>query len=169
MNVLRIPAVLFLAAATASAQSPDDHKLKVNGLGAFPISDGMTSLWLNGDAGKPLVMVYFQGRDGWPKAQWNTSSEVEKTGWAWVELTSPKIRLRVSLNTDSQELEIQNSKSSLRASNTFLVLHIDESPEKQVVIPLGVFDMPMSGDEPASVGLLSSQPALVEAIRKALL
>jgi hypothetical protein len=166
---MRMPALLALTCVAASAQSPDSNKLKVNGLGAFPMSDGMTSLWLNGDAGKPLVMVYFQGRDGWPKAPWNTNSEVEKTGWAWVELTSPKVRLRISLNTESQELEIQNSKSNLRTSNTFLVLHVDESPEKQVVIPLGVFDMPMSGDDPSSISLLSSHPALVEAIKKALL
>lgn len=169
MRTMKTFGLLLLTCVVASAQAPASNKLVVTGLGAFPLSDGMTSLWLNGDAGKPLVMVYFHGRDGWHKAQWNESSEVEKTGWAWVELTSPKVRLRISLNTNTRDLEIQNSKSNLQASNTFLVLHIDERPENQVVIPLGIFEMPVSGNNPSSVDLLSGNPALVEAIRKALL
>lgn len=170
MHLRRIRISLLVSGLVtgAFAQAPVSGPLKVTGVGAFPISGEVSSLWLNGASGKPLVMVYCCGKKGWLDAKWDSSSKVEPSGWAWFQLTSPATTLRVRLNLESRQLEVQGSTSNLGAANTFLVLHADERPERQRILALGTFEMPVAGNDPASLALLTQHPSLVGRIREAI-
>jgi len=61
---------------------------------------------------------------------------------------------------------VQSSKFKISESNTFLVLHVGESLVPQKIISLGVFDLPASKNQPASVLLLEANPELVKRIDK---
>jgi hypothetical protein len=59
--------------------------------------------------------------------------------------------------------------SSVRAArrpHQMLVLHAGEPSVPQKIIPLGVFDLPASKDQPASVLLLKANPDLMGRINK---
>ena len=77
-----VPFLLSGFWVSAIAQSPSGNPLKVIGVGAFPISGEMSSLWLNGASGRPLVVIYFRGKDGWLNTKWDTNSKTEQNGWA---------------------------------------------------------------------------------------
>ena len=119
-------------------------------------------MWLAGPDRRPLVMVYFHGPDEWHNTNWKIASKFEKGKPGWAELQSEKITLRLSLNTETGEAGIQAGNFKIIESNTFLVLHVGESSVPQKIIPLGVFDLPASKDQPASVLLLQQNPGLLE-------
>jgi len=72
----------------------------------------------------------------------------------------------LSMNTETEEAGVQSSKFKISESNTFLVLHVGESLVPQKIISLGVFDLPASKNQPASVLLLEANPELVKRIDK---
>jgi hypothetical protein len=152
--------------ARFSGRSGLDAKFTVSGFGGYPISPSITSMWLVGSDHRPLLMVYFHGPEEWHNTKWKVDSKFEKGKPGWAEVQSEKAILRLSMNTDTGEAEIQSSKFKTSESNAFLVLHAGEPSVPQKIVPLGVFDLPTSKDQPASVLLLKAHPELMERIEK---
>jgi hypothetical protein len=160
-RALRMVLVLALMVVFAEAQ----EKFEVKGFGGVPLSSKMTSMWLSGSDHHPLLMAYFCGPDGWHNTQWKaTASKFEQRKLAWVELKSDKATLRLSIDPDTGEMEVQSQRFLLRESNTFLVLHTGDAPTVQRIVPLGTFSLPASTDRPASALLLQANPGLIARI-----
>jgi len=123
-------------------------------------------MWLAGPDHRPLIMVYFHGPEEWHNTKWKVDSKFEKGKPGWAELQSEKVTLRLSMNTETGEAEVQSGKFKISESNTFLVLHTGEPSVPQKIISLGIFDLPASKDQPASVLLLRANPQLMERINK---
>lgn len=157
-----VAATIALASAVTAVS---EDKFTVSGVGGYPISQSMTSMWLAGPDRRPLLMVYFHGPDGWHNTQWKVSSKFEKGKPGWAEFRSEKATQRLSIDTETGEAEVQSSKFKIVENNTFLVLHSGE-PSIQKIIPLGIFDLPASKDQPASVLLLRASPELADRISK---
>jgi hypothetical protein len=162
----RLPLIVAIVALVVSAIAAPEEKFTVSGFGGYPISHSMTSMWLAGPDHRPLVMVYFHGPEEWHNTKWKVDSKFEKGKPGWAELQSEKVTLRLSLNTETGEAEVQSGKFKISESNTFLVLHTGEPSVPQKIISLGVFDLPASKDQPASVLLLRANPQLMERINK---
>lgn len=162
----RLSLTVLIVTLVASAIAGTDEKFTVSGFGGYPISHRITSLWLAGPDHRPLLMVYFHGPEEWHNTKWKVDSKFEKGKPGWAELQSEKATLRLSMNTETGEAEVQSGKFKISESNTFLVLHAGEPSVPQKVIPLGVFDLPASKDQPASVLLLKANPELMERINK---
>src|SRR5271154_4450864 len=164
--IRRCLAPLLLAALVASAVAGLDEKFTVSGFGGYPISDSITSMWLAGPDRRPLLMVYFHGPEEWHNTKWKVDSKFEKGKPGWAELQSEKATLRLSMNTETGDAEVQSGKFKIGENNTFLVLHAGEPSVPQKIIPLGVFDLPASKDQPAAVLLLKANPELMDRINK---
>jgi hypothetical protein len=123
-------------------------------------------MWLGGADGRPVIMAYFHGPEGWHQTKWSTDGkfEVEKAGWA--EFRAEAITLRLWLDPKTGDTEVQSEKFNIAANNTFLVVHAGDKGRAQRVVPLGFFQMPDSADEPPSVLLLRTSPELVERMKK---
>jgi hypothetical protein len=78
----------------------------VSGVGAYPISGNLTSMWLVAPDKRPLVMAYFHGPDGWHNTQWKIASKFEKGKPGWAELRSDKATLRLTVNAETGEAEV---------------------------------------------------------------
>lgn len=159
-------AALLLTTLVAWAIAGPEEKFTVSGFGGYPISHSITSMWLAGPDHRPLLMVYFHGPEEWHNTKWKVDSKFEKGKPGWAELQSEKATLRLSVDTETGGAEVQSGKFKISESNTFLVLHAGEPSVPQKIIPLGVFDLPASKDQPASVLLLKANPDLMERINK---
>src|SRR3954452_1887394 len=157
---------LLLTALIASAVAGPDEMFTVSGFGWYPISHNITSMWLSGRDHRPLIMVYFHGPEEWHNTKWKVDSKFEKGKPGWAELQSEKATLRLSMDTETGEAEVQSGKFKVSQNKTFLVLHTGEPSVPQKIIPLGVFDLPASKDQPAPVLLLKANPELMERINK---
>jgi hypothetical protein len=164
--VRRLLLITIIIALVAPAIAGPEEKFTVSGFGGYPISHSITSMWLAGPDHRPLLMVYFHGPEDWHNTKWKVASKFEKGRPGWAELESEKITLRLSVNTETGEAEVQSGKFKISESNTFLVLHAGEPSVPQKIISLGVFDLPASKDQPASVLLLRANPELMERINK---
>jgi len=122
-------------------------------------------MWLTAPGGKPLIMVYFHGPENWHKTRWEFSSQWSKRGWA--QLTSRQVNLRIWLDADTGQAQVQSQRVNIRDANTYLTLHVVDAKRQQVV-PLGILDLPMSTDSPPSVLLLRRHPELVEKMKEAI-
>jgi hypothetical protein len=161
-RVFVLAAIIAFVASTASSE----EKYTVSGSGGCPISGSISSMWLAAPDHRPLLMVYFHGPDGWHNTQWKLASKFEKGKPGWAELQSEKATLRLSVNTDTGEAGVQTATFKISESNTFLVLHAGEPSIPQKIIPLGVFNLLATKDQPASVMLIRANPALMERINK---
>src|SRR5215467_3792147 len=151
------------------AQTPiarTEQNFTVSRVGGTSISRRITSLWLAGTDRRPLLMVYFHGPDDWHKTLWRMDSKFEKGRPGWAELHSENATLRVEINPETEEVRVQSGEFHINESNTFLVLHMGELLVPQKIIPLGVFALPASNDEPSSFLLLRAHPELIERINK---
>ena len=164
----RVSLVVAIITLVAAGIALSEEKFTVSGFGGYPISPSMTSVWLDGPDHRPLLMVYFHGPDGWHNTQWKFGSKFEKGKPGWAELRSEKATLRLSLNTETGEAEVQSGRFKISESNTFLVLHTGEPSIPQRIIPLGVLNLLASKDQPASALLLRENPELMERIKKEL-
>ena len=163
--------VSFVAAlcgmvAAQSSNPSREQKLAIRTFGGYPVSDNISSLWLAGSDGRPLLIVYFHGPRGWHKTQWKIDFKLENASPGWVQLGSENVTERIDVYPETWEVAIQAVKFNVRQSNTFLVLHTGELLVPQKVIPLGVFNLPTSTDKPASVLLLRTHLELAERIDK---
>ena len=156
--------LLVLIQSSVLGQEPE-KVYKVSGWGGHPISDDLTSLWLAAPSGEPLIMVYFHGPKDWHKTKWKFDSKFSKDLPGWAALTSENAKLRVWLDRDSGQAEVQSEKVNIHDANVYLVLNVTDV-KNQRVVPLGVFELPKSTDEPASVSLLRANPKLVEKMTK---
>jgi hypothetical protein len=120
-------------------------------------------MWLNGANGQPLIIVYFHGPDSWHRTKWEFAVATGKPGW--IELTSKQVKLRLWLDPDTGEAQVQSDKVYIQDANTYLVLHVLDAKQQRVVA-LGVLDLPASPAAPASVLLLRGHPELVEKMKK---
>src|SRR5713226_19581 len=164
--VRRLLLITIIIALVAPAIAGPEEKFTVSGFGGYPISHSITSMWLAGPDRRPLLMVYFHGPEDWHNTKWKVASKFEKGRPGWAELEAEKVTLRLSVNTETGEAEVQSGKFKISESNTFLVLHAGEPAVPQKIISLGVFDLPASKDQPASVLLLRANPELMERINK---
>jgi hypothetical protein len=162
----RFPLIVVIVALAVLSIAASEEKFTVSGFGGYPISHNITSMWLAGPDHRPLIMVYFHGREDWHNTKWKVDSKFEKGKPGWAELQSEKTTLRLSMNTETGEAEVQSRKFKISESNTFLVLHTGEPSVPQKIISLGIFDLPASKDQPASVLLLRANPQLMERINK---
>jgi hypothetical protein len=149
-------APLLLVALITSAVAGPDEKFTVSGFGGYPISHNITSMWLAGPDHRPLLMVYFHGPEDWHNTKWKVDSKFEKGKPGWAELQSDRATLRLLMDTETGEEEVQSGKFKVSENNTFLVLHAGEPSVPQKIIPLGVFDLPASKDQPAPVLLFKA-------------
>jgi len=150
---------------TRTAAEPDD-KLAVSSFGGCTLSRNITSLWLAGPDQRPRLMVYFTGPDDWHKTLWNMDSKFEKGKPGWAELRSEVATLHLEIDPETGQARVQRKKFNIRTSNTFLVLHMGELLIPHTIIPLGVFELPTSDDNPASLLLLHAHPELAERINR---
>lgn len=163
---LKWAVLAFAVISCAAVGQQDSEKVyKVSGWGGYPISANLMSMWLAAPSGQPLVMVYLHGPEGWHNAEWKFSSKFEKGMPGWAELTSEKAKLRIWLDADSGQAQVQSQKVSVREANTYLVLHVVDA-KRQKVVPMGLLDLPRSTGEPASVLLIRGNPELVEKMKK---
>lgn len=162
----RFPPIVVIVALVVSSIAAPEEKFTVSGFGGYPISHNITSMWLAGPDHRPLIMVYFHGPEDWHNTKWKVDSKFEKGKPGWAELQSEKTTPRLSMNTETGEAEVQSRKFKISESNTFLVLHTGEPSVPQKIISLGIFDLPASKDQPASVLLLRANPQLMERINK---
>jgi hypothetical protein len=118
-------------------------------------------------------MVYFHGPDGWHNTKWKSDSNFNLVRLdmksqpkpAWTEFKSEKVTLRVWLDPTNRQVQVQKREFSIQETNTFLVIHVMD-PQRQKVIPLGRFDLPASGAEPAATALLHANNGVESQIRK---
>ena len=157
--------VISILAGTALGQQGPEKVYKVSGWGSYPISTNLLSMWLSAPSGQPLIMVYFHGPEGWHKAEWKVSSKFEKGMPGWGELSSEKVKLRIWLDADTGQAEVQANKVNVHGANTYLVLHTDDL-KNQKVVSLGKYDLPKSAGDPASVLLLRQNPELFQRLQK---
>ena len=52
----------------------------VTGYGAFPVSPNTLAVWLNGEDGAPLIMVYYHGPAQWHDTHWTFDSQFTQKG-----------------------------------------------------------------------------------------
>lgn len=166
MIMRRLSLIVVIAGLIISSIAAPEEKFTVSGFGGYPISNSISSMWLAAPDHRPLVMVYFHGPEQWHNTEWKIDSKFEKGKPGWAELKSEKVTLRLWMNTETGEAEVQSGKFKISESNTFLVLHTGEASVSQKIIPLGVFDLPASKEQPASVLLLRVNPQLMERINK---
>jgi hypothetical protein len=165
--ISRLSVIAFIVACLVPAIAGPEEKFTVSGVGTYPISHSIESMWLAAPDHRPLLMVYFHGLEDWHNTKWKADSKFEKGKPGRVELQSEKVTLRLSLNTDTGEAGVQSGNFKITENNTFLVLHTAEPSIPQKIVPLGIFDLPASKDqEPASVLLLRANPELMNRINK---
>lgn len=162
----RLLVFAFIIALAPVVTAGSEEKFTVSGFGGYPISASLTSMWLAAPDHRPLLMVYFHGPEGWHNTQWKVASKFEKGKPGRAELQSERATLHLSMNTETGEAGVQSAKFKISESNTFLVLHTGEPSIPQKIIGLGVFELPASKDQPASVMLIRANPTLMERINK---
>jgi hypothetical protein len=146
-------AVLALAAVAASAG--------VKGYGAFPVTPKTLSVWINGENGDPVVMVYYHGPANWSDRHWDFNFQYDKD-IGLHEYKSPDLTLRVRVDLGTGRAEVQDKLFSLAQNNTFLVVHTTDAQRR--VIPLGHHNLLKTAQNPASVMLLDSDKSLKKRI-----
>ena len=148
-------AVLALAASPASAG--------VKGYGAFPVTPKTLAVWLNGEDGDPVIMVYYHGPANWADRHWDFNFQFDKEVGLH-EYKSPDLTLRVRVDLAAGRAEVQKKSFSLAQNNTFLVVHTTDL--RQRVIPLGHHKLLKTAENPAAVMLLDADKALKTRIQK---
>lgn len=143
-----------------------DDKLAVSRLEGCTLSRNVTSLWLAGPDHRPMLMVYFTGPVDWHKTVWKMDSKFEKGKPGWAELRSEVATLHLEIDPETGKAGVQREKFNIRTSNTFLVLHMGELLAPHKIIALGVFELPTSDRNPASLLLLQAHPELKERVNK---
>src|SRR5713101_2529331 len=102
--------IAIIVALVPPAIAGSEEKFSVSGVGSYPISQSMTSMWLAGPDHRPLLMVYFHGPEECHNTKWKVDSKFEKGKPGWAELQSEKATLRLSMNTETEEAGVQSSK-----------------------------------------------------------
>ena len=166
MKSVTLLVVLLLLAATALLNAENSNM--IGGFGGFPLSSDLTSMWLAGADGRPAIMAYFHGPEGWHQMQWASAGEIAAEKPVWAEFRADTITLRLWWDPKTGDVEVQSEKYNVAANNTFLVVYVGEKVRVPKVIPLGVFQMPDLGEEPPSILLLRASPELVKRIEKEL-
>lgn len=162
-NGFVLAVILMTALSTTMAAAPD---LAVGRFGGYMMSRKVITLWLAAPDRRPLLMVYFCAPRGWRKGIWNLNSSFDKKRRGWVELRSETANLRLEIDMDAGEIEVQSDKFKLQDDNTFLVLQGPELLVSPKIIPLGKFDLRQSNSHAASVRLLREHPELIARINK---
>lgn len=158
-HIKALIATLFVSAAFHAAADIRG----VTGYGAFPVSPNTLAVWLNGEDGVPLIMVYYYGRAQWHDTQWTFDSQFTQKGVGWQEFKSAKATLRFLVDLGAGRAEVQHKPFSLAQNNTFLVVHTTDAQQK--VIPLGHHNLVKTAQSPAAVMLLDSDKALKTRIK----
>ena len=157
-------AVVLIAAASTTMAA--DLNLAVTRFGGYVMSRSVITLWLAAPDRRPLLMVYFCAPHGWRSGMWELNSSFEKRKQGWVELQSETASLRLEIDMDAGEIEVQSGKFKILENNTFLVLQGPELLVSPKIIPLGKFDLRRSNKHAASVRLLREHPELIARINK---
>jgi hypothetical protein len=163
MKGFALAAILIAALSPMMAAGPD---LAVGRFGGYMMSRKVITLWLAAPDRRPLLMAYFCAPRGWRTGTWDLNSSFKTKRRGWVELQSETASLRLEIDMDTGEVEVQSDKFKLHENNTFLVLQGPELLVSPKIIPLGEFDLRPSNRHAASVRLLREHPELIARINK---
>src|SRR5215469_6554447 len=74
--ISRFPVVALIVACIvpAVAGQEQEQKFTVSGMGSYPISGNIESVWLAAPDHRPLLMVYFYGPEDWANRKWKIDS-----------------------------------------------------------------------------------------------
>jgi hypothetical protein len=153
----RITHLLALLAFAASGASAG-----VKGYGAFPVTPNTLGMWLNGENGDPVIMVYYHGPPNWSDRHWDFNFQFDHDVGVH-EYKSPNLTLRIVVDLHAGRAEVQRKLFSLAQNNTFLVVHTTDAQQR--VIPLGHHKLLKTGQNPAAVMLLDSDKSLKKRIQ----
>src|SRR5438552_6031056 len=109
VHIKALIVTLFLSAAfdaTADIRG-------VTGYGAFPVSPNTLAVWLNGEDGKPLIMVYYHGPTQWHDTHWTFDSQFTQEAVGWQEFKSDRATLRFLVDLGAGRAEVQHKSFSL--------------------------------------------------------
>src|SRR5450432_719981 len=136
MRRVAVALTVILSCSALCGQTEPEKTYKVFGVGAYPVSDALASMWLTAPGGRPLIVVFFHGPAGWHKTEWKTEFHFEKGEPGWAEFTSVKGRQRVWLDAETGNAEIQSQVFYLADANTYVVVHMSEPTSLQKISPL---------------------------------
>ena len=156
--MLNVRTKLIFGSVVLSASVAFGAIVGVTGLGSHPVTDSTLAFWLLREDGKPLVIAYYHGPGRWHDTPWRVDSRFTQSAVGWAELKSAKATLRLRLDLNAGQVEVQRKKFSLAQNNTFLITHTTDA--QQTVIPLGHHDLPKSGASPAAVLFLEADKSL---------
>jgi hypothetical protein len=155
-------AALIVALFLSTAFNATADIRGVTGYGAFPVSPNTLAVWLNGEDGVPLIMVYYHGPAQWHDTHWTFDSQFTQKKVGWQEFKSDNATLHFLVDLGSGHAEIQHKRFALAENNTFLVVHTTDVQQK--IIPLGHHTLLKTAESPAAVMLLDADKALKKRI-----
>lgn len=163
LGVIVLVSALFVP--TFAATKP---QMDVVGVGAYPVSDEVSALWLNGPATgsrpQPLIMVYYHGAAKWHDRKWQIDSKIGKSP-ARARLVSGDLELIIEYGSGGREVKVQGQLVDLSVANVFLVSPIGQA-EKPTVTGVGLvrFEVPAEGNP--AVYVLASNPDISKKVLK---
>src|SRR2546421_7317365 len=84
----------------------------VKGYGAFPVTPKTLSVWINGENGDPVVMVYYHGPPHWSDRHWDFNMHTDNN-IGLHEYKSPDLTLHVRVDLGAARAEVQDKSFSL--------------------------------------------------------
>jgi len=164
---LRLAAVCMCGFLCLPALSEEPKKFDVSGWGGLPLSDQVTSLWLNGpkelERPQPLLMVYFRGSSGWHKRKWDMDSRFGKSP-AWIRLKSPDLVLSIEYDKQFHRIAVQEEPVDLTKANVFLVSPVGDPSAKAKIESLGLVSLAVTGDAAPPLVILERNPEIKRAV-----
>lgn len=151
--------VLFVAPAVAQGV----------GIGAYPVSDEVASLWVvqGGPTDPPrVVLAFFVGDSGWHDRKWESKSEgnVYKLEETFYDLISDQLTLSVRLSDTGESAFVQGFEFDFAESNVFLIPDISRELRREDIVSLGHYELTPIGSEILSVGFLRQHPDVARRI-----
>lgn len=139
----------------------------VTGVGAFPISESVTALWLLGEPrggrAQPVVMVYYRGQAGWHDRKWVSKSDFgETTGLA--KLSSADLELVIEYGSGGADVKVQGQRVDLKSANVFLVSPIGDPTRKPAVESVGFVAFTVPADANPALHVLATNRPIAEKV-----
>lgn len=159
--------VLLMIAASLLSAADEKSGQEVTGVGAFPVSDSVTGLWLLGEPqggrAQPIVMVYYRGLAGWHDRKWVSKSDFGKTTWL-AKLSSDDLELVIEYGSGGTDVKVQGHSVDLEVANVFLVSPIGDPTKRPVVEAVGFMVFTIPGDANPALHVLATNRAIAEKV-----
>lgn len=135
------------------------------GVGAFPLSSTVVSMWLLGgaetDESRPIVLVYFTGPPEWHRRHWESKFDgsVREDAPVTYKLASASVTLEIAVSADRKRFWVQGNEFQADQTNVFVVKNVND-PKQQRIEQVGHLTLPSNTAEPLSVVVLRDNPPL---------